>query len=139
LNTVTKTLGTTHSSANKYFIRRAFITNSSSTSFIFYGFETELSYKAGEKLGEIAHKSYPAIAVHPMWDSERTIIYHQDSYLSLWEGGVMPLPMSKLRELMGYTREQELGMAKQLRRFCDANDIPHYVCPEWSIAINVER
>jgi hypothetical protein len=135
------------------FIRTKFVTNSSSTSFIFYGmnfgskeFETLVALlkrrekiQVGEPWQEFdAVYSYmsslrPDISVHLEWESREFQIYAKDSYCSLDECGVDEMPMDKLVSLYG----KEGDWHGKLVEFASKLELAE--SPRWLIAIYVDR
>lgn len=140
------------------FIRNNYVTNSSSTSFIFYGVEHgEANYDRAlnhlKNIGELdPDKSYedyemmailecfcakntPGLSAHFEYESKSFQIYPSDSYLGLYECGVDNLPVNKLLSLVG---KHEKEWDTKIEKAEDSLGVTNKK-PGWKIAISIER
>lgn len=128
------------------FLRTKFVTNSSSTSFIFYGIEFKTnevereSFSGGETLQDLSYrldssKEYP-VGLHHCWEVERAMVYPKESYIRLDESGVEDLPVQVLLEL--FSRDKTKDWNRLIQEFCAQQGLPYHT-PAWQIAIHVER
>jgi hypothetical protein len=136
------------------FIRNGFVTNSSSTSFIFYGAEhSSKEYGAlvdylnstveekdsydvfnVEKVVSHLKKLYPNVGVHIDWETYNVIVYAKDSLLELEECGVDELPTDKLQPMLGKEEPWKFDLAKF------EQDLKLEIKePKWRIALSINR
>jgi hypothetical protein len=140
-------------------IRKGFITNSSSTSFIFFGICLEYGECQGfvsklkEHASEAHHKWHEhdlmqnfaeklqyndkksPVGMHHGWEINDLQIYPKAGFIGLDECGIDDFPIEKIKS---FTTEQEEEWMQILKEFCAEWDLP-YRKPSWSIAIHVER
>lgn len=140
------------------FIRNCYVTNSSSTSFIFYGVEHgennydraishlrnigeldfDRSYEDYEMMDILERffaKNNPGLSAHFEYESKSFQIYPNSSYLSLYECGVDNLPVNKLLGLIGkHEKEWDAKIEKAEGSLGVTNKKPG-----WKIAIYIER
>jgi hypothetical protein len=128
------------------FLRTKFVTNSSSTSFIFYGIEFRTkdvereSFSGGESLQDLAYRldcdKESTAGLHHCWEVERAMVYAKESYIGLDESGVEALPVQILLKLFSRDKNKEWNQA--IKELCDNQGLPYHT-PSWQIAIHVER
>jgi hypothetical protein len=137
-------------------VRKGFITNSSSTSFIFYGVDIDsedLDRFAEKLMGEhkkeewrsgaairtfaentVYTRQKPPVGMH--YDYESGIqLFANASYIEMDECGVEDLPMKELRS---FTPEQEMEWTELIKEFCTEWNLP-FPRPSWQIAIYINR
>jgi hypothetical protein len=119
-------------------IRHGFITNSSSTSFIFFGFllypsDIRAARNIEKCLDQTKSCNNSNIGVHRSWESEQLIIYTKKSYQELYECGVDELPLKNIMLLVGNEEVWE----KELKYFCQTWNLDYHK-PDWKIAIHID-
>lgn len=135
--------------------RKGFITNSSSTSFIFFGIDLDkedleafanklrqtpkyVDWRDYEMLRDYSEKSVytkqkPPVGMHYEWESGGADVFANQSFMQLDESGVEDLPIEQLRAV---TPSQEEDWKQIIKEFCTEWNLP-YSDPRWQIAINI--
>ena len=138
------------------FIRKGFITNSSSTSFICYGIrlnediiDAKFSkssdyYERHEQLDQTLSEVYQTLKaegspVRLFWNGEmsRFLLYIEASYLYLDECGLIEFPAQKVEELLLTSKEP--NWAKALEEAKQKLGLETWEQPKWHIALSIER
>jgi hypothetical protein len=145
------------------FHRQKFVTNSSSTSFIFFGvqFDEVDAEDLFEKIVPPEERSKEAyldvtdtlcgwadglkgeIGVYLDWEGLDGVVYIRDTHLGLEERGFDYLPAEQLKDLL--TRGKEKEWAKYILAFCEEYGLVPSTRwgrdgkPKWGVALSVNR